>query len=183
MPTRLDIPAPPSLKAAIKKATKKITTKMSQSDKVSELTKRRDNLINYIQEEIEPFMQTVTSNFTDSVCAVFSYMEKQKKRIEGLEEELTKVQTTSSEQKILIGRRDLTLLTLCVKSKGYLNDIKAKEETIRNLREKLKDKAAVSETDVAEAKARLQVVVAKEKAHLKLDMKDLEFDRKMERED
>jgi hypothetical protein len=72
MPTRPDIPAPPSLKAAIKKATKKITTKMSQSDKVSELTKRRDNLIDYIQDEIEPFMQTVTSNFADSVCAFFS---------------------------------------------------------------------------------------------------------------
>jgi septum formation topological specificity factor MinE len=47
----------------------------------------------------------------------------------------------------------------------------------------LKEKAVVSKTDVAEAKARLQVVVAEKKAHLKLDMKDLEFDRKMEWED
>jgi hypothetical protein len=46
----------------------------------------------------------------------------------------------------------------------------------------LKEKAAVSETDVAEAKVCLQVVVAEKKAHLKLDMKDLEFDRKMERD-
>jgi hypothetical protein len=107
-------------------------------------------------------------------------MEKQRKQIEGLEEELTKVKTTSSEQKILIGRKDLTLQTLRVKSKGYLNDIKAKEETIQTLKLKLKDKAVVSETDVAEAKAHLQVVVAKEKAHLTLDMKDLEFERKME---
>ena len=46
----------------------------------------------------------------------------------------------------------------------------------------MKEKTAVSETDVAEAKARLQVVVAEKKAHLKLGMKDLEFDRKMERD-
>ena len=64
-----------------------------------------------------------------------------------------------------------------------INDIKAREETIPTLKEKLKEKAVVSKTDVAEAKARLQVVVAEKKAHLKLDMKDLELDRKMERED
>jgi hypothetical protein len=64
-----------------------------------------------------------------------------------------------------------------------INDIKAREETIPTLKEKLKEKAVVSKTDVAEAKARLQVVVAEKKAHLKLDMKDLEFDRKMEWED
>ena len=127
-------------------------------------------------------MQMVTSNFTDTASAVFPYMEKQKKRIEGLQEELTKVQKTSSEQAILIGRKDLALQTLRVKSKGLINDIKAREETIWTLKEKLKEKAAVSETDVAEAKARLQVVVAEKKAHLKLNMKDLEFDRKMERE-
>ena len=64
-----------------------------------------------------------------------------------------------------------------------INYIKAREETIPTLKEKLKEKAVVSKTDVAEAKARLQVVVAEKKAHLKLDMKDLEFDRKMEWED
>jgi hypothetical protein len=182
-PTRPDIPAPPLLKAAFTNATKKIPKKMSQVDKVSELTKRRDDLLDFIQDEIEPFMQTVTSNFTDTTSTVFPYMEKQKKQIEGLQEELTKVQKTSSEQAISIGRRDLALQTLRVKSKGLINDIKAREETIRTLKETLKVKAAVSKTYVAEAKARLQVVVAEKKAHLKLDMKDLEFDRKMEWED
>ena len=99
-----------------------------------------------------------------------------------LQEELTKVWKTSSEQAILIGRKDLALQTLRVKSKGLINDIKAREETIWTLKEKLKEKAAVSKTDLAEAKARLQVVVAEKKAHLKLGMKDLEFDRKMERD-
>ena len=115
----------------------------------------------------------MTSDFTDTTSAVYPYMEKQKKQIEGLQEELIKVQKTSSEQAISIGRKDLALQTLRVKSKGYLNDIKAKEETIRTLKLKLKDKAMVSETDAAETKARLQVVVAKEKACLKLDVKDL----------
>ncbi len=121
MPTRPDIPAPPLLKAAFTNATKKIPKKMSQVDKVSELMKRRDDLLDYIQDKIKPFMQTVTSNFTDTASTVFPYMEKQKKQIEGLQEELTKVQKTSNEQAILTGRKDLALQTLRVKSKGLIS--------------------------------------------------------------
>ena len=112
---------PPLLKAAFTNATKKIPKKMSQVDKVSELTKRRDDLLDYIQDKMEPFMQTETSKSTDAASAVFPYMEKQKKQIEGLQEELTKVQKTSSEQAILIGRKDLALQTLRVKSKGLIS--------------------------------------------------------------
>ena len=89
------------MKAAFTNATKKIPKKMSQVDKVSELMKRRDDLLDYIQDKIKPFMHTVTSNFTDTASAVFPYMEKQKK--------LTKVQKTLSEQAVSIGRKDLAL--------------------------------------------------------------------------
>jgi hypothetical protein len=126
-PTRPDIPAPPLLKATFTNATKKIPKKMSQVDKVSVLTKRRGDYLDYIQDKIEPFMQTVARNFTDTASTVFPYMEKQKKRIEGLQEELTKVQKTSSEQAISIGRINLALQTLCVKSKGLISDIRYME--------------------------------------------------------
>jgi hypothetical protein len=48
MPTRPDIPAPPLMKAAFTNTTKKIPKKMAQVDKVSELMKRRDDLLDYI---------------------------------------------------------------------------------------------------------------------------------------
>ena len=45
-------------------------------------------------------------------------------------------------------RKDLALQTLRVKLKGYLNNIKAREETIQTLKLKLKDKTVESKTDV-----------------------------------
>ena len=69
---------------------------------------------------------------------------------DGLKDELTKVQKTSSDQTISIGKKDLALQALRLKSKGYLNDSKAHLETIRTLKQKLKEKAMESETDVAE---------------------------------
>jgi hypothetical protein len=82
-------------------AKKKIPKKKSQADTVAKLAKRRDDFLNSIKNKmIKPFMVEQSSHFAETVKAVFPYMEKQQKRILGLEEELAKAQTTSGEQSI-----------------------------------------------------------------------------------
>jgi hypothetical protein len=118
MPTKPDVPAPPSLKIVIANATKKIPKKKSQADMVTELTKRRDDLLDCLQFDVEPSMSDLSNSFARTINAVYPYMEKQQKRILGLEEELAKLQSASSEQAILLGKKDLQMQTLRVKCLG-----------------------------------------------------------------
>ena len=82
------------MKILVMNAKKKIPKKKSQADTVTELAKRRDNLLDSVKNEIEPFIVEQSNCFAETVNAVFPYMEKQQKRILGLGEELANFQTT-----------------------------------------------------------------------------------------
>jgi hypothetical protein len=106
-------------------------------------------------------------------------MEKQRKQILGLKEELAKLQSASSEQAILLGKKDLQMQTLRVKCSGLVNDRKARDEKIKSLKAQAKEKVSATEKTIVEKKVHPQVEVAQEKMLLKADSKDLEFERKM----
>ena len=134
IPTNPDVPTPPLLKTVVINAKKKISKKKSQADNVDELAKRRDDLLDSIENEIKPFIIEQSSCFAETIETVFPYMEKQQKQNLGLEEELAKAQTTSSEQSILLGKKDLAKQNPRVKCQGLVNNKKARDKTIKTLK-------------------------------------------------
>jgi hypothetical protein len=79
--------------------------------------------------------------------------------------------------------KDLQMQTLRMKCSGLVNDRKARDEKIKSMKTQVKEKVSATKETIVEKKAHLQVVVAREKMLLKVDSKDLEFERKMNRED
>ena len=125
-------------------------------------------------------MLQVVLDYTKFVNDAHPFMQKQKKRIDALETELKKAQSVASNLSTQIGKKNLALEQLRVKCSGLANDKKARDDSIKLLKDQAKEKDTTKEEAILEKKAVLQVNVAKEKAFIKIDAKDKEFNRKMD---